>query len=654
MPTLIVRSMQTGFRHLWDNTGGDHSRAWFEQFIPQHYQFSQLQRAVAEQTNDIRVGQGPGSTRASSRVGKDASFRFEPRGLPTGSKEKKDEYIRKRLFSWALHFKGDNTAQMFNRELPMYESTKREGGPPKGAPELSPRKKRTKFFWGMLKSHRDEVDALGGHPWGSFVKDTEGGAARGMKIPRISPEANDFLSIYQKSILSELDWKFKPLADKALRDLLSMLGNMLTVHRGGRTALGAESGEELGLRILEELNTTWRSSLSPAENVARAIDRVAQAEGFRRGAIDIPGLDEAGNPQAAGAQSTVRQLMQNAQTHTQYSSRNYNQVLDDIWVRGLEVTSAPRRLEQMYEAGSGVSVPDYLDTMAETIQRDVFTVYGTPGGEGLRRVPGESPATVGEQFFRRISRQTGGGLVWSNPAHGGVAFFSIWIPPNMQSADQVAVLPLWLPITTNLWDNALNTLLRRSTVNEIRRAVNSAVDRGVTHTTLGYDLYMNSVGTDFIRLPTGIRTARGPGGPLGHLTTQVSVVPIDDVAQSIYDLVEASATAYGTILDVITVGGGGAFYQWVEQQHRVGEKGAQAVDKKVGTPWRPFVTQLGGKTPPLPRKSIGWPQAIHPRPYLSLTAAGRGGPRSGAWRDIVSRIGNVRIRGTQISNYDLD
>ena len=76
------------------------------------------------------------------KQGLEGSFRFEPIGLRGGATKKQaDEYVRKRLFTWALHYDTQGTADLVGHQLPTYESTKRDGGPPPGAPQLSPLKK---------------------------------------------------------------------------------------------------------------------------------------------------------------------------------------------------------------------------------------------------------------------------------------------------------------------------------------------------------------------------------------------------------------------------------------------------------------------------------------------------------------------------------
>ena len=661
MARALARTMHFGFRHLWDTTGGDHSKSWFAKFIPELYRFRMLAKGKGRDPG-IRVGTDKpkreprgepteahpegelGKILEKGGRGKEATFKFEPERLRGGkSKEKQLEYIRKRLFSWALHYEDDDTADLFGRSLPLYEHTRRKGGPSSDAPELSQDKQQYKFWWSMIQHHRSKVDAKGGNPMGEFRKEV----GPGFKPPRIRPTGKSFLATYQRKVVSDINMMFKPLVDEGMRDLLKELGGILTFDppaRGkGSKSLDAESEEELGLRILKSMEAIYikdRSSWNAdniGELVKEGIEALQQSRlmgvDLRPNRIDI-------SPLMVDAQETIAEMMREAGGEamlllTRGSGADpLKVVMSHIKERGLEVTQVKERLGQLYKIKEkNFSGPTaYMEKIKKTIQEDVYSAYLNSGKSQMKVGPARGKMrSIGTEFFseRGVTPETEGGYVWSSPGkmqgQGGVFFFSIWKPKKLRSAEDVAVVSVWLPITPTLWTSAIQASTLGALESDIRQAVKSALGGAIRHKKLG-EFYTNFLGTDFVTMGSEGRTKPGglrrgpPSFASSHLVTRVSIMPRGAVAAAIGKLVEAAAYRFGAD---VTPGVNQAFYEWVKNQEWEGEKGARRVDHGMSQSWKSWAPGLGGKYTPRPGEAIDWPQPFHPRPFLWMTGTGR-------------------------------
>jgi len=652
--TTEVRLLEFGLRHLWDTSGGDHTRAWFDAFSPQLYNFNQLAYHRKPQLGVLKVGRGKkgsgkrrGPGQAPVKQGLEGSFRFEPIGLRGGATKKQaDEYVRKRLFTWALHYDTQGTADLVGHQLPTYESTKRDGGPPPGAPQLSPLKKQIKFFWGMMRHHRETVDDSGGHPSTPLQKDfglSAAEAGKGFKAPRILPTQDSFLATYQRKAVTELNFGAKQLADDGLRDLMGKLATILTIDPAARKTLSADSAEELGLRILRELEagmpilTAEDAPLAVQEAIGRVRAGLAFGERPRDTMLDIePKMTDALD--AIEASMIAANQGRRGGSYTRGPGSTFDGILADMRKRGIEVSEVGNRLSQIYRinATSYGGIIDYQEALIDKIQEDVYSAYQHGGISQMKLGPeGVDMHGIGTQFFhkRGVGIDTAGGYVWSSrakvPGGGGMFFFSIWKPAVLNSAEDVSVVGMWLPITPTLWRNALERSTVRNFSGAIQRSVVSALDGAIT-TTAGQALHVNALGTEFGRqMSKGF--ARGdPSQRIttpGYLYTRVTIQPTGEVVNEIAELIEAAAVKYGEMISIAgpQPSGTPSFTHWVMSQERAAEKMAQKMDSRLSKDWKSWVYKLGGKYKPQPFKAAEdkWPQPVHPRPYLWMTAQHR-------------------------------
>ena len=655
MPQTHTRLLEFGFRHLWDTTGGDHTRSWFDQFDPQLYRFNQL--AHNQGTSNIKVGRIDAVRGAPEKgypkgklihgkiLGRKSSFRFEPLRLRGASTEKNtNEYVRKRLFSWALHSDAEGTAALFDRNLPKFESTKREGGPPPGAKELSPLKKQIKFFWSMMRHHRALVDESGGNAYTPLEKDfglSASEAGQGFKAPRILPTQDSFLATYQRKAVTELDIQSKILADEGLRDLLRKLGGILTIDPAARKTLKADSAEELGLRILTELEATGAYPITQPSDASLAVSQaITQVQQYYRGLGQPPRVSMLDiEPHMTGALDVIEDTMRRAGgAYATGPGSVLGQVISDIRTRGLEVSEAPNRLSQIYRINASTygGVRGFQEALIDQIQEDIFSAY-QHGGKSQMKLgpPGVDMRGIGSQFFydRGVSIDSAGGYVWSSRAsvagNGGMFFFSIWKPAVVNTPDDIAVVGVWLPIVPTLWRNALENSSVAQFENAIRRAVVTALGGAIT-TQAGATLHINALGTQYGRSLSAGFASGDPQQRIatpGFLKTRVTIQPQGTVADEIYKLVKLAAVQYGNMISVAgpRPTGTPSFSQWVMSQERRGEHMAQIMDDNLSKGWSSWIYKLGGKYKPQPFKAAKdkWPQPVHPRPYLWMTAQGR-------------------------------
>jgi len=647
MPRVLARTMHFGFRHLWDTTGGDHSESWFAKFDPNLYRFRMMAPGAGRDPG-IRVGidkpireprgepttahpKGePGKILEKGGRGKEATFKFEPKGLRGGAgKENQLEYIRKRLFSWALHYEDDDTAGLLGRSLPLYEHTRRKGGPSSDAPELSQDKQQYKFWWSMIQHHRSQVDAEGGNPMGEFRKE----AGPGFKAPRTRPTGKSFLATYQRKVVNDINMMFKPLVEEGQRDLLKKLGDILTFDPPARKSLEADSEEELGLRILKSMEAEYNvdpGSWNP-DNIGGLVKKgIEELQKSRTMGVDLRPNRIDISPLMADAQEVIDKMMRGAGTGAMLLTLGeggdpLGTVMGHIKERGLEVTQVKERLGQMYKIKEEdfSSSTSYMEKIKKTIQEDVYSAYMTAPKE-------RTTGTIGTQFFsdRGMGIEKEGGYVWSSPGkmqgQGGIFFFSIWKPKKLRSAEDVAIVSVWLPITPSLWTSAIQASTLSGFESDIRKAVESALGGAIRHETLG-EFYTNFLGTDFVTMGSeGFSAQAGSGedrlATSSHLVTRVNIMPRGEVAAAIGKLVEAAAHRFGA---AVKPGENQAFFDWVADQEWEGEKGARRVDHRRSATWKAWAPGLGGKYIPRPGEAIKWPQPFHPRPYLWMTGTGR-------------------------------
>ena len=268
------RTIQTGFERFFDTTGGDLQRpGHFDRFRRKEYAFK-LPRMpnlrggnyagkdinvgrLGRNDPDVLAGRGnPGGTREDT-------FRMQPRhpmtlktgqsilGYPVGKAETNEsEYSKKLLFTWALNMDSTKTTAKFGRKLREYEKPDKttSGLGQKGAGKrikgpLSHAEQLRKFFWSSLskKGQGDKLDGGGFHH----------GAGQG----DIAAQGSNFKAIYENSVLDKYRMASNKASNEAMRDLLQMLPQVLTVDPSGKRSLETDSPEELMIAIADNTLT---------------------------------------------------------------------------------------------------------------------------------------------------------------------------------------------------------------------------------------------------------------------------------------------------------------------------------------------------------------------------------------------------------------
>lgn len=606
------RTIQTGFQRFFDHTGGNLTRNWFQQFRPTDYAFKLPRMGLTGGSNafsnkDINVGRlldGDDDIAAGRGVKggtREDTFRLQPRGIPgVGPDGNADEYSKKLLFSWALQHNSDDTTAIFGRELRQYEKpdTTKSGLGQKGAGKritgpLPHAKQLTKFFWSTLSSKAGYELPGGGRHWGADQN-------------TIASQGRNFRGIYEKSVLDKYRMSANKASNQAMRDLLDILPQVLTVDPSGKRSLETDSPEELMIAVagntISQWNTMSRAEIE--EDMARLMKMTPSLRG-PGGMIDIPPNSPAINRVIDTIKSTSQDAMK---------------VKAAIAAGGLEVTEIPKRLQRIYEIDQW-KVPTRAQYMFEAeiaLRQDIYERYKAGG----TYKPTRKDRGIGEQFYDR-GVGLGGyeALTWSEPAFDGVAFFSVVIPTGQTDffdPSYISVTSHFEPQMKGVGVRVLENNGINQNISAIRRAARSVLHGGIRDST-GATIVSNTLGTNI-----------GPmtmGGLTGIVRTGVDISAPTDVAAELYDLVQATADNLGNMITIKASSGGTsfAFTDWIESQQQRGEDFAWKVHQSAGRGWRTWLDTIGpqAKKGTPPSDAADWPQPIHPRPFLWMTGVGQ-------------------------------
>ena len=609
---MHYRTIQTGFLKLWDSTG--QSQSWYNSFDPKHYAFKLPRMDLVDErlkNKGTEIGVG--------RPVKGESFKMMPLGSksPLGTLGLSEdavggggggvgsaEYAKKMLFSWALAMDPAGTAsKMGGRTLREYEKpdrtksglgqfkgVNRETGKPtqrKTGP-LPMDKQLKKFYWSTLSSRSGYALKGGGKHWGA---DQNTMASQGYR----------FRGIYEDSTQRPYSLQANFYSHLAMRSLLKMLGNILTVRTSGKKKLGTDSPEELMIAIagneIEQWNSMSQSEIEAEMTQMMETTKKLRAGGSGPGMIDIP----VGSPAMERVIRTITETTTDAE-----------QVKAAIRKGGLEVTEQYGRLNDMYDLAGGIDLgeEDFLRQAEFEIKQDIYTKY-TEKDDYVR--PGKE-RTVGEQFYDRLVGRKGGFevLTWSEPAFGGVAFFSVFIPSTIISPDSVHVVVHLETGMKSVGEAVMRNKKITQNVDTVRRAARSILHGGIIHNT-GATIATKQLGTHAMKW----KLWKDFG-----VFTRVDISAPEDVATALDNLVRGAARNLG---NMISIQPNNTFTNWVQKQQEQGEKFAGNVHHDAGARWRGIARMLGpqAKAGTSPQDAINWPQPIHPRPFLWMTAAGQ-------------------------------
>tara|TARA_Y100000034_G_C6885999_1_gene406846 strand:+ start:266 stop:2167 length:1902 start_codon:yes stop_codon:yes gene_type:complete len=602
------RTIQTGFLKMWDSTG--QSQSWYNSFDPKHYAFKLPRMDLVDEglkNKDEEIGVG--------RPVKSESFKMMPLGSKSqlgtlglsedavgsgGGGVGSAEYAKKMLFSWALAMDPTDTAsKMGGRTLREYEKPDRtksglgqfkgvnmETGKPtqrKTGP-LPMDKQLKKFYWSTLSSRSGYALKGGGKHWGADQN-------------TMASQGNKFRGIYEDSTQRPYSLQANFYSHLAMRSLLKMLGNILTIKKSGKKELGTDSPEELMIAIAGNEIEQW-NSMSRSEIEAEMAQMMKTTEKLRapsKYAIDIP----VGSPAMERVIKTITETTTDAE-----------QVKAAIRKGGLEVTEQYGRLKDMYDPLPSSGPEDFMRYSATEIKRDIYNKY-TQGGNYVR--PGKE-RTIGEQFFdRKVGRGGFEVLTWSEPVFKGVAFFSIFIPSELTSEDSVGVVTHFEPGMKSVGEAVMRSRGITHNVDTVRRAARSILHGGIVHTKTKTTIAAKQLGTHAMKW----KLWKDFG-----VFTRVDISAPEDVAIALDKLVRGAARNLG---NMISIEPNNTFTNWVQKQQEQGEKFAGVVHHDAGARWRGIARMLGpqAKAGTSPQDAINWPQPIHPRPFLWMTAAGQ-------------------------------
>lgn len=610
------RTIQTGFLKLWDSTG--QSQSWYDTFDPQHYAFKLGRMDLVEGEGAFtKKGTNIGVGRLKGGKTQTESFKMMPLGAksPLGTLGLSDdavggggggvgraEYAKKMLFSWALAMNPTDTATaMGGRTLRKYEKparTKSGLGQFKGVNRktgkatgrktgpLPMSKQIEKFYWSTLSSRSGYALPGGGRHWGADQN-------------TIASQGHKFRDIYEDSTQRPYSLQANFYSHLAMRSLLGLLGNILTIKKSGKKALGVDSPEELMIAVagneIEQWNRMGQEEIE--KEMAQMLKTTPKLRVPSKYAIDIP----VGSPAMERVLRTIKNQGGTA-----------GQVKEAIRQGGLEITEQHGRLKDMYDLGGELSEKDFLKQAEMKIKQDVYNRY-TQKDDYVR--PGKE-RTVGEQFFdRKVGRGGFEVLTWSEPAFGGVAFFSVFIPAGSDiiAPDSIRVVVHLERGMKSVGEGVLQNKKITQKIDTVRRAARSILHGGIVHTNTETTIAAKQLGTHAMKW----RLWKDFG-----IWTRVDISAPKDVAKALDELVRGAAKNLGNMISIKTEG---PFTRWVEQQQQQGEKFAGKVHKSAGARWRSLARVLGpqAKDGTSPEEAINWPQPIHPRPFLWMTAAGQ-------------------------------
>ena len=583
---IDARTIQTGFVKFWDDTGGPYEGHFNFQdggypWAPSHYEF--FRPDTAPDDGDITVGRADTRkyvdgklTGGKARDVRKNTFRMIPKGTPRGEEGSKyaDDYAKKLLFTWAVDLDPYGMADLFGTTLRKYEKPKvtRSGKGQlqtkrRGATPMSLDKQQTKFLWARLIHDNAEVVAN---------KDT-----------------------YSNLYLADTDNSYRismnRASNRAMRDLFKQLGDLLEIGIGGGKSLGADSPEEIMVAIAGEnlSKLGWNEEDVTEEQMIRDMDKIIRGmDRDRRGKIDIP-------PHLEEEIKHITDLLK---------GEGQAKLIERIKEGGIEITEQHGRVAKMY--GSNDEIGDgqkFIEFYSDKIKEDIVKQYT----KSTRKVTGKR--TVAEQFFdRRIGFEDTNVLTWSEPAWGGIAFFGVYIPSKRPlNKEDIGVISYFLNGIPTIWQGILRQKGIHENHSKIARAVKN-VFSGVIKIKGGDAIIKTkTLGTLYGKVP-------GLTGP--QISTKVDAVAPQKVAKGLYDLVKAAAIKIG---DQLTLDTGGAFSEWVKDQHERGEETAWKVHQRKGKGWVKWLRKTGGKDEPRPKDAIDWTQPVHPRPFLWMTAVGQ-------------------------------
>jgi len=640
--TREYRLIQTGFMRMWDASGGDLKRGpgtWFNQYKQHDYAFKlprmEAGGAKIKPGTDINIGRlganDPDLARAGNRVGgtREDTFRLTP--LPPGTwapgpndswastQGNPAEYGKKLLFTWALMMNATMTTAEFGSELRQYEKPDHttsgkgqfQGTNKRKARPLPHIKQLTKFFWSRLSSTT---------PYS--LKGKGGGFHHGAGQGDIAADGNRFRDIYEDSISRKYKMSAIGASQRAMRKLLARLGSILTVDPSGKKSLETESAEELIIAIAGNSIHNW-NNMSRAQieaDMARMMNIPGQKLRAPHEKIDIPHTNTAAINRIIGGGSATGIISSTGPDAMKTKAA--------IKAGGLEVTMQPERLRGIYNLKKGFNETraKYLQRAKETIQEDMYNRYTA----GKKHKPSTVNRTVAEQFYDRDVGMSGGQpvLTWSEPAYDGVAFFSVFPMPN----GIVPVEPAGVPVHIYFEPSqalAVGELvlvkngIQRQHIGRVMNAARNSLHGGIRDSTQ-MNILGNTLGTSSGPL---YQSALRNTGLETEITTTVDISAPSDVAAALYDLVQEVADNLGRQISIIAPGtpGSNKFSDWIAEQQQAGEAMGLSVHQSAGRGWRNWLQQLSAqhKKGIDPADAAKWPQPIHPRPFLWMTAAGQ-------------------------------
>ena len=577
---IDARTIQTGFVRFWDDAGGDKDHSNVKEggfaWSPDHYEFFRPQTAPDD--DDITIGKKGGTKN---------TFRMIPRGIARGTQgsQEADDYVKKLLFTWAIDLAPQKMADLFGTKLRAYEKPKvtRSG---KGRLMTKRRAstyplpldtQQTKFLWARLIYDNAEV---------VIHKDI-------------------YSAMYEDHTANSYKIAMNQASNRAMRDLFKELGKkkgLLKVGVGGGKTLGAESAEEIMIAMAGADLSKWNEEETTEEEMMKDMEEIISKMPIReRGSkIDIP-------PHLEDEIERITNLLE---------GQGQADLIERIKKGGIEVTEQHGRLAEMYGSGKTGDGRQFIEFYTKKIKEDIVKQYT----KSTRKATGKR--TVAEQFYTRgVGLGETDVLTWSEPAWGGVAFFSVYIPEKRPlSASDIGVISYFLDDTPSIWRG----ILRQQGIHRNHHKVANALKNvfsGVITVKGGAVIKTKTLGTTLGHMPGFGKTQM--------ISTRVDATAPKKVAKGLYDLVKKAAEKIGARL---TLDEGAAFSKWVKAQHKRGEESAWGIHQRKGRGWRDWIEKTGGKEDPKPKAAVDWTQPIHPRPFLWMSAVGQAPASQETWK----------------------